>query len=66
MTTQERQNPKLLQSPSRTRRIARGSGMTQQDVKNLVKQFGDMQKMMKKMGKGGGGLPKGFPGLPGR
>ncbi|MGB3680932.1 MAG: signal recognition particle protein, partial [Rubrobacteraceae bacterium] len=66
MTANERRNPKLLQSPSRTRRIARGSGMTQQDVKNLVKQFNEMQKMMKKMGKGGGGFPKGFPGLPSR
>ncbi len=61
MTAQERRNPKLLQNPSRTRRIARGSGMTQQDVKNLVKQFNEMQKMMKQMGKGG----KGFPGMPG-
>lgn len=61
MTAQERQNPKLLQSPSRTRRIARGSGMTQQDVKNLVKQFHDMQKMMKQMGKGG--MPK-MPKMP--
>ncbi len=66
MTAKERRNPKLLQSPGRTRRIARGSGMTQQDVKNLVKQFNDMQKMMKKMGKGGGGLPKGFPGASSR
>ncbi|MDP8939794.1 MAG: signal recognition particle protein [Actinomycetota bacterium] len=61
MTAQERQNPKLLQSPSRTRRIARGSGMSQQDVKNLVKQFGEMQKMMKQMGKGG--MPK-MPRIP--
>lgn len=59
MTVQERRNPKLLQSPNRTRRIARGSGMTQQDVKNLVKQFNEMQKMMKKMGKGGG-----MPSMP--
>ena len=59
MTAQERRNPKLLQSPNRTRRIARGSGMTQQDVKNLVKQFNEMQKMMKKMGKGGG-----MPSMP--
>ena len=66
MTAKERRNPKLLQSPGRMRRIARGSGMTQQDVKNLVKQFNDMQKMMKKMGKGGGGLPKGFPGMSSR
>jgi signal recognition particle subunit SRP54 len=62
MTAQERRNPKLLQSPSRTRRIARGSGMTQQDVKNLVKQFNEMQKMMKKMGKGGG-MPQ-MPKMP--
>src|SRR5215212_10676099 len=39
MTPQERRNPKLLQNPSRTRRIARGSGTTQQDVQKLVKQF---------------------------
>jgi signal recognition particle subunit SRP54 len=53
MTVEERRNPKLLQNQSRARRIARGSGATQQDVKNLVKQFGEMQKMMKQMGKGG-------------
>src|SRR5829696_4170726 len=32
MTVKERRNPKLLQNPSRARRIARGSGATQQDV----------------------------------
>ena len=64
MTVKERRNPKLLQNPSRARRIARGSGATQQDVQKLVKQFGEMQKMMKQMGKGGG-MPK-IPGLPGR
>ncbi len=53
MTVQERRNPRLLQNPSRARRIARGSGMTQQDVQKLVKQFNQMQKMMKQMGKGG-------------
>ena len=62
MTAKERRNPKLLQSPGRMRRIARGSGMTQQDVKNLVKQFNEMQKMMKKMGKGGG-MPQ-MPKMP--
>jgi signal recognition particle subunit SRP54 len=56
MTSRERRNPKLLQNPSRVRRIARGSGTTQRDVQQLVKQFGEMQKMMKKMGKGG--VPK--------
>ncbi len=64
MTAQERRNPKLLQNPSRARRIARGSGATQQDVQKLVKQFGEMQKMMRQMGKGGG-MPR-IPGMPGR
>jgi signal recognition particle subunit SRP54 len=65
MTVQERQNPRLLQNPSRARRIARGSGSTQQDVQKLVKQFGQMQKMMKQMGKGGsGGVPKRMPRMP--
>jgi signal recognition particle subunit SRP54 len=61
MTAQERHNPKLLQNPSRARRIARGSGSTQQDVQKLVKQFGQMQKMMRQMGKGG--MPK-MPRMP--
>ncbi len=67
MTAHERRNPKLLQNPSRARRIARGSGSTQQDVQKLVKQFGQMQKMMKQMGKGGGaggGMPKRMPRMP--
>ena len=52
MTAQERHNPKLLQNPSRARRIARGSGSTQQDVQKLVKQFGQMQKMMRRLQQG--------------
>jgi signal recognition particle subunit SRP54 len=56
MTAKERRNPKLLQNPSRVRRIARGSGTTQKDVQMLIKQFREMQKMMKQMGKGG--VPK--------
>jgi signal recognition particle subunit SRP54 len=62
MTVQERRNPRLLQNPSRARRIARGSGMTQQDVQKLVKQFNQMQKMMKQMGKGGS-MPR-MPRMP--
>jgi signal recognition particle subunit SRP54 len=62
MTLQERRNPKLLQNPSRARRIARGSGASQQDVQKLVKQFKEMQKMMAQMGKSGG-MPR-RPGLP--
>jgi signal recognition particle subunit SRP54 len=61
MTAQERRNPKLLQNPSRVRRIARGSGSTQQDVQKLIKQFNEMQKMMKQMGKGG--VPR-MPRMP--
>jgi signal recognition particle subunit SRP54 len=61
MTAQERRNPKLVQNPSRAKRIARGSGTTQQDVQKLVKQFGQMQKMMKQMGKGG---PSGVSRVP--
>jgi signal recognition particle subunit SRP54 len=63
MTSQERRNPKLLQNPNRARRIARGSGMSQQDVQKLVKQFNEMQKMMRKMG-GKGGVPKHMPKMP--
>jgi signal recognition particle subunit SRP54 len=62
MTVEERRNAKLLQNPSRARRIARGSGSTQQDVQKLVKQFGEMQKMMRQMGKGG--VPKRMPRMP--
>jgi signal recognition particle subunit SRP54 len=61
MTAQERRNPKLLQNPGRVRRIAHGSGTTQQDVQRLIKQFNEMQKMMKQMGKGG--APK-MPRMP--
>ena len=56
MTARERQNPKLLQNQSRVRRIARGSGSTPQEVQKLIKQFNEMQKMMRQMGKGG--VPK--------
>ncbi len=69
MTPQERQNPKLM-SPQRKHRIAKGSGNDIADVNRFIKQFEQMQKMMKQMpglmGKKGGlgrlgGLGK-FPG----
>lgn len=60
MTRDERQNPDLLNA-NRRRRIARGSGMDVQDVNRLMKQFRDMQRMMKTIKKSGGrGLPKIF------
>ena len=52
MTLKERANPEIIKG-SRKRRIANGSGTQVQDVNKLLKQFEDMQKMMKKM-KGGG------------
>ncbi|MFQ1016751.1 signal recognition particle protein [Gilliamella sp. BG7] len=73
MTLKERANPEIIKG-SRKRRIANGSGTQVQDVNKLLKQFEDMQKMMKKM-KGGGmmkmmrqmkGLMGGGMGLPPR
>ncbi len=52
MTLQERTTPKILNG-NRRKRIARGSGTTIQDVNRLVKQFGDMQKMMSRFSKSG-------------
>jgi signal recognition particle subunit SRP54 len=70
MTPGERRNPGSIDG-SRRRRIAAGSGAQVQDVNRLLKQFLEMQRVMKSM-KGGrlaklmgafkGGLPPGFPG----
>jgi signal recognition particle subunit SRP54 len=70
MTPRERRNPGIIDG-SRRRRIAAGSGVQVQDVNRLLKQFMEMQRVMKSM-KGGrlralmgafkGGLPPGFPG----
>lgn len=46
MTLEERNNPDIL-NISRKRRIAKGSGRSLQEVNRLIKQFGDMKKMMK-------------------
>jgi signal recognition particle subunit SRP54 len=70
MTPRERRSPSIIDG-SRRRRIAKGSGVQVQDVNRLLKQFMEMQRVMKSM-KGGrlrqlmsafkGGLPPGFPG----
>ncbi|MCU7812021.1 MAG: signal recognition particle protein [Candidatus Thiodiazotropha sp. (ex Notomyrtea botanica)] len=66
MTPHERDFPAVIKG-SRKRRIANGSGTQVQDVNKLLKQFTQMQKMMKKM-KGGGmkkmmrGMGGNFPG----
>src|ERR671915_2431077 len=51
MTPEERANPAILNG-SRRRRIARGSGTTVQAVNQLVKQFGQMQKLMRQLQQG--------------
>jgi signal recognition particle subunit SRP54 len=51
MTPEERANPAILNG-SRRRRIARGSGTNVQAVNQLVKQFGQMQKMMRQLAQG--------------
>jgi signal recognition particle subunit SRP54 len=72
MTLHERSYPAVIKG-SRRRRIAAGSGTQVQDVNRLLKQHMQMQKMMKKMSKGGmgkmmrgmkGKLPQGGQGFP--
>jgi signal recognition particle subunit SRP54 len=71
MTARERLHPAIIKG-SRKRRIAAGSGNHVQDVNRLLKQFTQMQKMMKRMKKKGGlarlmqgmkgGMPPGMAG----
>ncbi len=63
MTPGERRHPELIKG-SRKRRIAAGSGTQVQDVNRLLKQFKQMQKMMKKMS--GGGMAKMMRAMKGR
>ena len=53
MTPKERAKHNIINS-SRKRRIAQGSGTKVNDINKLLKQFGQMQKMMKKVSRGGG------------
>ncbi len=70
MTPLERRKPELIKA-TRKRRIAAGSGVQVQEVNRMLKEFEQMQDMMKKM-KGGGlmkmmkrmGGMKGMPGMP--
>ena len=52
MTKLEREKPQII-DPKRKRRIAAGSGTQVSDINQLLKQFADMQKMMKQFGLGG-------------
>jgi signal recognition particle subunit SRP54 len=51
MTPAERTNPQMIDG-SRRRRIAHGSGTTVQAVSQLVKQFGQMKKVMRQLSQG--------------
>lgn len=62
MTFKERANPKLM-NPSRKKRIAQGAGVDIAEVNKLVKQFEEMQKMMKQFGGSMKGKHGGFPGM---
>ncbi|MFW5940477.1 MAG: signal recognition particle protein [Chloroflexota bacterium] len=53
MTQEERRNPRILKA-SRKRRVAAGSGTTVQEVNALLKQFREMQRMMKQLKQGRG------------
>jgi signal recognition particle subunit SRP54 len=68
MTPQERRHPDIIRG-SRKRRIAQGSGTQVQDVNRLLKQFTEMQRMMKQWRKGGmqrllAGMRGRIPGAP--
>ncbi len=74
MTKKERAAPQILQA-SRKKRIAKGSGMEVSDLNKLLKMHRQMSDMMKKLGKGKGGMMKkamqammggkgGMPGMP--
>lgn len=65
MTKQERQDYKLIKE-SRLKRIAKGSGNTEQAVRDFIAKFKQMEQMMGGMMKmmKGGGMP-GMPGMPG-
>ncbi len=63
MTPGERRRPEILNG-SRKLRIARGSGTQPADVNRLLKQYQQVEKMMRKFGRGGlKGLLRGVPGL---
>lgn len=66
MTPKERRYPDIING-SRKRRIAKGSGVEIPDVNRLLKQFSQMQKMMKKVSQKGGmkNMMRQLQGIPG-
>jgi signal recognition particle subunit SRP54 len=64
MTQKERNNHEII-SGSRRKRIANGSGTTVQEVNQLLRQYAQMRKMFKGIGKGGGMLQRRAMGMLG-
>jgi signal recognition particle subunit SRP54 len=64
MTPEEKENPKII-NYSRARRVARGSGTTEKDVKELLKQYVMMRRMLKMMKRKKGKMPF-MPGMGGQ
>ena len=66
MTPKERRDPRIINA-SRKRRIASGAGVNVPDVNKILKQYQEMNSMMKKVRKMSkkGQLPGGLPGMPG-
>ena len=64
MTNRERNNHEII-SGSRRRRIADGSGTSVQEVNALLKQYAQMRKLFKGMGKGGGAMQRRAMGMLG-
>lgn len=50
MTKEERENPKIMNA-SRVRRVAFGSGINEKEVKELLKQYESMRRLLKSMGR---------------
>ena len=48
MTPEERENPKILNA-SRVKRVARGSGTDEKEVRELIKQYNAMRKMLRQL-----------------
>jgi signal recognition particle subunit SRP54 len=63
MTPAERRNDQIING-SRRKRIAAGSGTSVEDVNRLLKQFGEMKRVLQMIGRGGTAAMKGMKGMP--
>ncbi len=57
MTPEERRDPTIIDS-SRARRIARGAGVTERDVKQLIKRYNETKRLMKTLKRSAGRMPR--------